>query len=262
MHTQSRRDFLGRIGGVSLLLVPAPAPAAPDELASLSATALARRIRQKKLSAVEAVRASIARIEAVNPSLNAVVHTCFERALREAREADKLLAKGSPRGPLHGVPMTIKDSLDTEGVVTTGGTVGRLHYIPQKDATVVARLRKAGAILLGKTNTPEFTLAGGGIPESMRQPISFMGSRAIPTDRRARPRAAAVAQARSWLRAAFPSTSARTGVAASAARRTPMALPVSSPPPGVFPAPDTSSTMAAFTIPGSRWARSPGAWRI
>jgi amidase len=59
--------------------------------------------------------------------------------------------------------MTIKDSLDTEGVVTTGGTVGRLHYVPRKDATAVARLRKAGAILLGKTNTPEFTLAGGGI---------------------------------------------------------------------------------------------------
>src|SRR5260370_22921947 len=164
MHSPSRRDFLGRIGGAATLLLPAAALAAPDELVSLSATALARRIRDKKISAVEAVRASIARIEAVNPRLNAVVHTCFERALREAREADDLLAKGSPRGPLHGVPMTIKDSLDTEGVVTTGGTVGRLHYVPRKDATAVARLRKAGAILLGKTNTPEFTLAGGGIP--------------------------------------------------------------------------------------------------
>ncbi len=67
-------------------------------------------------------------------------------------------------GPLHGVPMTIKDSIDTEGVITTGGTVGRMNYVPQRDATVVARLRKAGAILVGKTNTPEFTLAGGGIP--------------------------------------------------------------------------------------------------
>src|SRR5215468_10591800 len=139
MHTHSRRDFLGRIGGASLLL-QIGALAAPDELNSLSATALARRIRDKKLSAVEAVRASITRIEAVNPKLNAVVHTCFERALREAKEADDLLAKGNLRGPLHGVPMTIKDSLDTEGVVTTGGTVGRLHYVPRRDATAVARL--------------------------------------------------------------------------------------------------------------------------
>ena len=260
MHTHSRRDFLGRIGGVSLLLVRLRRRPL-HELASLSATALARRIREKKLSAVEAVRASIARIETVNPRLNAVVQTCFERALREAREADDLLAKGSPRGPLHGVPMTIKDSLDTEGVVTTGGTVGRLHYIPQKDATVVARLRKAGAILLGKTNTPEFTLAGGGIPGVNAAAKSSTGSRAIPTIRRARPRAAAAASA-IVAAGGVPFDMARTGVAASAARRTPTALPASSRPPGVFPVPDTSSTTAAFTTPGSRWARLPAAWRI
>src|SRR5258706_7339376 len=152
MHSHSRRDFLGRIGGAATLLLPAAALAAPDELVSLSATALARRIRDKKLSAVEAVRASIARIEAVNPRLNAVVETCFERALREAREADELLAKRRPRGPLHGVPMTIKDSLDTEGVVTTGGTVGRLHYITRQDANVIARLRQDRAVLLGNTD--------------------------------------------------------------------------------------------------------------
>jgi amidase len=157
----SRRDFFGTVGGAALLL-RRPAAAADDPFPS--ATQLARMLREKKISAVEAVRASIARIEAVNPRLNAVVHTCFERALDEAKAADAMLAQGRTRGPLHGVPMTIKDSLDTEGVVTTGGTVGRLHYLPKRDATVVARLRAAGAILLGKTNTPEFTLAGGGIP--------------------------------------------------------------------------------------------------
>ena len=63
-------------------------------------------------------------------------------------------------GPLHGVPMTIKDSLDTQGVISTGGTLGRANFVPDEDATVVKRLRDAGAILLGKTNTPELTLHG------------------------------------------------------------------------------------------------------
>jgi amidase len=161
MRTHSRRSFLGLTGAAVAFGRLAPAA---DETLFLSAAALARQIRDQKISATEAVRACIARIESVNLKLNAVVHTCFERALREAKEADALLARGRTKGPLHGVPMTIKDSLDTEGVVSTGGTVGRLHYVPKQDATVVARLRAAGAILLGKTNTPEYTLAGGGIP--------------------------------------------------------------------------------------------------
>jgi Asp-tRNA(Asn)/Glu-tRNA(Gln) amidotransferase A subunit family amidase len=129
------------------------------QLIYLSAGVLARRIREKKVSAQEAVKACLARIAKVNPQLNAVVQLCAERALAEAREADALLAKGQPKGPLHGVPMTIKDSFDTAGVVSTGGTLGRKEHIPAQDATVVARLRAAGAILLGKTNTPEFTLS-------------------------------------------------------------------------------------------------------
>src|SRR4030095_4107876 len=84
------------------------------------------------------------------------------RALAEAESADAMLAQGRSMGPLHGVPMTIKDSFDTVGIVSTGGTLGRQTYVPGKDATVVARVRAAGAILLGKSNTPEFTLGGGG----------------------------------------------------------------------------------------------------
>jgi amidase len=141
----------------------AKGPDPSDEIIFMSTTRLARMIREKKLSAVEAVQAYMARITAVNPKLNAVVQTCFDRALKEAKEADALASGGRFKGPLHGVPMTIKDSIDTEGVISTGGTVGRMNYVPKKDATVVARLRAAGAILLGKTNTPEFTLAGGGI---------------------------------------------------------------------------------------------------
>ena len=71
-----------------------------------------------------------------------------------------MLARGESKGPLHGVPMTLKDSLDTEGVVTTGGTTGRRDFVPDRDSTVAARLRAAGAVLLGKTNTPELTMAG------------------------------------------------------------------------------------------------------
>ena len=131
-----------------------------DELLFGSATALVRAIRARKVSAVEAVTAHLGRIEAVNPALNAVVQLATERALREAEEADRLLAGGKSLGPLHGLPITIKDSLDTAEIVTTWGTMGRRNFVPEEDAVVVARLHRAGAILLGKTNTPEFTLGG------------------------------------------------------------------------------------------------------
>jgi amidase len=128
------------------------------ELIYASATAIATAIRQKEVSALEVVEAHLARIEQVNPQLNAVVQLAGETALAEARAADAALARGDIKGPLHGVPMTIKDSLDTAGVISTAGTTGRRAFTPAQDATVVARLRRAGAILLGKTNTPEFTL--------------------------------------------------------------------------------------------------------
>jgi amidase len=122
-------------------------------------TELAQLIRTKFISSEELVNAYLKRIEAVNPPINAVVQLCADAALDQAREADATLARGESKGALHGVPMTIKDSLDTAGVISTGGTLGRAHFIPEKDATVVARLRAAGAILLGKTNTPELTLS-------------------------------------------------------------------------------------------------------
>ena len=135
---------------------------ASDDPLFMSATKIAALIRAKKISATEAVTLCYKRIDEVNPKLNAVVFMCRERAFAEAAEADAALAKGKLKGALHGVPMTIKDSFDTAGVVTTGGTLGRKSYVPGSDATVVARARAAGAILLGKSNTPEFTLGGGG----------------------------------------------------------------------------------------------------
>ena len=131
-----------------------------DELISASATALAKAIRAKKVSSVEVTEAHLKRIETVNSQLNAVVQLTADTARTEAQAADAAWARGQSKGPLHGVPMTIKDSLDTKGVITTGGTKGQKTRMPTQDATVVARLRSAGAILLGKTNTPELTLAG------------------------------------------------------------------------------------------------------
>ena len=128
------------------------------ELIERSAKALAAAIRGREVSAYEVVLAAIARIEAVNPQLNAVVQTRFGAALAEAQAADERLRQGEIAGPLHGVPMTIKDSFDTADLISTAGTKGRAAYVPAEDATVVARLRAAGAILLGKTNTPELTL--------------------------------------------------------------------------------------------------------
>ncbi len=130
-----------------------------DELVYISATSLARAIREKRVSSHEVVEAYIHRIEAVNPQLNAVVQLTADTALTQARQADFALARGEIKGPLHGVPITIKDSFDTEGIISTAGTKGRASYVPQQDATAVARMRAAGAILLGKTNLPELSLA-------------------------------------------------------------------------------------------------------
>lgn len=130
-----------------------------NEIIYLSVTELAKAIRDKKVSSLEVVNAFLARIEAVNPKLNAVVHLTAEPAISEAKSADDALARGEGRGLLHGVPMTMKDSLNTAGVISTWGTPGRSEFAPKEDATVVARLKAAGAILLGKTNTPEFTLS-------------------------------------------------------------------------------------------------------
>ena len=129
-----------------------------EDLIYLSARELARLIREKEVSSVEVVKAFLSRIETVNPKINAVVQLTAGTALDEARESDRALAKNQLNGALHGVPMTIKDSIDTAGVTTTAGTKGREAYVPGQDATLVARLRAAGAILLGKTNTPEITL--------------------------------------------------------------------------------------------------------
>lgn len=130
-----------------------------DKIIYASAAALAKAIYAQQVSSEEVVNAYLKRIKAVNPKLNAVVQVAADTAYEQAREADAAVAHGDLKGPLHGVPMTIKDTLDVAGVICTAGTKGHATFVPTEDATAVARMRSAGAILLGKTNVPELALA-------------------------------------------------------------------------------------------------------
>jgi amidase len=127
-----------------------------EELWAEPVTRLAALIRDREVSSVEVARACLDRIAEVNPRINAVV-TVAPEALERAADADAALARGELLGLLHGVPCTLKDSLDTAGLRTTVGSIGWKDRVPERDATVVARVKNAGAIVLGKTNTPEFT---------------------------------------------------------------------------------------------------------
>ncbi len=120
---------------------------------------LAELITTRKLSSKQLTRTYLDQIEVVNPGLNALVHLDAEMAMKQAERNDIALGGGETPGRLFGIPMTIKDSLNTYDMLTTWGTEGRKNTRPGKDATVVARLRQEGAILMGKTNTPEFTLS-------------------------------------------------------------------------------------------------------
>ncbi len=120
-----------------------------NDIVYASATRIAQAIRHKEISAEEVVQAHLDRIGQVNGALNAVVQLCADRALSEAKAADEALARGDSVGPLHGVPMTLKDSLDTEGVISTGGTKGRESFVPSEDSVVAARLGDDVDIVLG-----------------------------------------------------------------------------------------------------------------
>ena len=132
-----------------------------DELCWLSATELAGAIRRKKISPVEVVDAVLARIDRLNPTLNAFCTVTADSARREAKAAERLLMRRSAKlGSLHGVPFSIKDLVITKGVRTTWGTRIYADHIPDEDAPVVERLKAAGGILVGKTNTPMFGWIG------------------------------------------------------------------------------------------------------
>ncbi|MGB6596649.1 MAG: amidase [Candidatus Acidiferrum sp.] len=120
---------------------------------------IAAGIRGKKFSPVEVIEAHLDRIAVLQPKLNAFVHLDSEGALRQARAAEAAVTRGEPVGPLHGVPVTIKSCIDAAGWPAPAGSLLRKDYVPQEDAPLVARLRAAGAIILGNTNTPEYLMA-------------------------------------------------------------------------------------------------------
>ena len=126
-----------------------------------SATDAAQAVRRKEISSRELTETLLAWIEATNPALNAVVELRPEAALREATTADEAIARGDDTGPLHGVPMTIKDSFNVAGMHTTWGNPAFADFVADSDATVARRLRQAGAIIVGKTNVA-FMLADFG----------------------------------------------------------------------------------------------------
>lgn len=123
------------------------------------ATEMAALVRSRQVSPIELVRAHLDRIEALNPKLNTIVTLAAEKALAAAEAAEASLMAGADLGPLHGVPFTVKDSLDTAGVPTQRGSPIFRGRIPEADATSVARFKSAGGILIAKTNLPEFSFA-------------------------------------------------------------------------------------------------------
>ncbi len=152
----SRREavLIGAAAAVTPLAAGAPAPA--SDVVKMSAVELAAAIRARKLSAREVMEAHLKQIERVNPKVNAIVTLVAEQALANARKADDALSRGGTVGPLHGLPIAIKDLVETAGIRTTLGSRLYKDHVPATDAIHVERIKQAGAILVGKTNTPEF----------------------------------------------------------------------------------------------------------
>ena len=166
----TRRTFNRAVGSVTAgtamhhLFGPADAitsttpqrPAADQELCKLTAVELAVRLRNKQVSAREVMTAHLAQIERINPRVNAIVTLVAERAMADAAKADEAMARGGAVGVLHGLPIAHKDLVDTAGIRTTRGSPFFKDHVPERDALIITRIRAAGAITVGKTNTPEF----------------------------------------------------------------------------------------------------------
>ncbi|MET0292296.1 MAG: amidase [Steroidobacteraceae bacterium] len=156
--TLDRREL---IAGAAAVLVATPGEtAAADDLTTLTLTEAARRIAARDLTSEALARAYLQRIERLNPRINAYITVTAEAALAQARALDAEIAAGRNRGPLHGIPVALKDNIDTAGVRTTAASAVYADRIPTVDAPVVTRLRDAGAVFLGKLNMHEFAYGG------------------------------------------------------------------------------------------------------
>lgn len=161
----SRRDFMAVAGAAAIAggaLGSAPAAAAPaaNEICRMDAVTLAEKIRTKQISPTEVTEAVLARMEKLNPVLGAFCTPTPDVARQQAKTVESDIMAGRPVGPLAGVPVGIKDLVETKGIRTTSGSIIYKDYIPTEDDVVVERLKAAGAIIIGKTNVPELGYSG------------------------------------------------------------------------------------------------------
>jgi aspartyl-tRNA(Asn)/glutamyl-tRNA(Gln) amidotransferase subunit A len=160
MNSCDRRTFLAAGIGAAAAVALRPAFAQSQDVATLTLKAASEQLRRRGVSAVELTQACLTRIETHNPALNAFITVTAEQALAAAREMDAERRRGRWRGPLHGVPIALKDNVDTAGIRTTAASELFKDRVPSEDAEVVRRLKGAGAILVGKTNLHEFAYGG------------------------------------------------------------------------------------------------------
>src|SRR5882672_1902529 len=160
----TRRDVLEAAAAAAALAAAGPAAAqrsgSGDELTKLTIDEAGKRIAAKQLSPVELTRAYLARIEQLQPRVNAYITVLAEQALAHARALEAEIMAGKNRGPLHGIPIGLKDNIDTAGILTTAASAVYADRVPTEDAPVVTKLRDAGAVFLGKLNMHEFAYGG------------------------------------------------------------------------------------------------------
>jgi aspartyl-tRNA(Asn)/glutamyl-tRNA(Gln) amidotransferase subunit A len=158
MHEPTRREFL--LTGLAVAASPTVVLGQAGDLATLPLSRASDLVRRKDVSPVELTQACLARIDRFDEAINAFITLTRDQALASAREAEAEIRRGRRRGPLHGVPIALKDNIDTAGVLTTAASGVFKDRVPADDADVVVRLKRAGAVLLGKLNLHEFALGG------------------------------------------------------------------------------------------------------
>ena len=192
MSRFSRREFVAIGLGVAALKTTSGStqsvsrtPAAPDDLLSLSLSEVSKRIRAKQVTSVELTRALLDRIKVYNPKLNAYITVMHDQALAQAAQMDAEIKANRFRSPLHGIPIALKDNIDTAGTPTTAASEVFDDRVPSEDAEVVRRLREAGAITIGKTNLHEFA-AGGSSASTYFGPVRRSEERRVGKECRSR----------------------------------------------------------------------------
>ena len=175
-HGWNRRDFVrvtasAAAGAAALPALPGysraeaatPTATQSDELARLTIAQASRMIREREISCTELTQACLAQAEAYNPIVNAFITIMYEEALAQARQLDAEASAGNFRGPLHGIPVGLKDNIDTADTRTTGGSLVFEENVPEEDAFVVKRLKESGAVIMAKAGLQEFAMGGSNV---------------------------------------------------------------------------------------------------